>query len=154
VDVSSKQRRNSLFEGYRMSKEMVRAMISVTQKMNKIPFEFVLETLSRVHPRIQPMFGCQGIYVGEKIVLALRRGKNFEEDNGVWIATVREQHASLKKEFPSLRSIGLFGGAVTGWQNLPSDADDFEQSAIRICELILKGDPRIGKVPKTRYRKK
>ncbi len=118
--------------------------------MNKIPFEFVLETLSRAHPRIRPMFGCQGVYLGEKIVLVLRRRNDFEVDNGVWVATVAEHHASLKKEFTSLRSIGLFGGAVTSWQNLPDDADDFEESAIRICELILKGDPRIGKMPKNR----
>ena len=118
--------------------------------MNKIPFEFVLETLSRVHPRIRPVFGCYGIYLEEKIVLALRKRKDFQEDNGVWVATRTEHHGSLKKEIPSMRSIGILGGGVTHWQNLPDDADDFEESAIRICELILKGDVRIGRVPKAR----
>ena len=122
--------------------------------MKKLPFEFVLEALARVHPRIRPMFGCHGIYVGEKIVLMLRKRADGPEDNGVWIATLQRHHASLKKELPSLRSILLFGSKVTGWQNLPDDAVDFEESAIKACELILKGDPRIGKVPKPRAKKK
>jgi hypothetical protein len=39
---------------------------------------------------------------------------------------------------------------VTGWQILPVDADDFEESALRACELVLEGDARIGKVPGAR----
>ena len=33
----------------------------------------------------------------------------------------------------------------SGWQPLPESAGDFETAAIRICELISKGDQRIGK---------
>jgi hypothetical protein len=39
---------------------------------------------------------------------------------------------------------------VTGWQVLPADAEDFEQAALHACELVLAGDPRIGKVPGAR----
>jgi hypothetical protein len=46
-----------------------------------------------------------------------------------------------------MRSIGLLRSEVTGWQVLPADAEDFEEAALRACELILAGDPRIGKVP-------
>jgi hypothetical protein len=49
-----------------------------------------------------------------------------------------------------MRSIGVLGTAVTGWQVLPADASDFEESALRACELVLARDPRIGKVPSTR----
>jgi hypothetical protein len=49
-----------------------------------------------------------------------------------------------------MRSIQLFGKKITGWQVLPADASDFEQAALRACELILARDPRIGKVPKSR----
>jgi hypothetical protein len=38
------------------------------------------------------------------------------------------------------------GKSVTGWQLLPADAPDFETSAANACELVLAGDPRIGKV--------
>jgi hypothetical protein len=49
-----------------------------------------------------------------------------------------------------MRSIRLFGKEVTGWQVLPGDAQDFEEAALRTCELLLAGDPRIGKVPGAR----
>ena len=96
------------------------------------------------------MFGCLAVYVKEKIVLALRdkREKDkFPADNGVWLATTREHHESLHREFPSMRSIGVLGKEITGWQILPADANDFEQAALRACELIAAGDPRIGKIP-------
>jgi hypothetical protein len=94
------------------------------------------------------MFGCEAVYVGEKIVLILRLKEGSESDNGIWIATTIEHHESLRQIFPSLKSIEVFGQGVTGWQVLPSSALDFEESAIRICELIISGDERIGKVPK------
>jgi hypothetical protein len=52
-----------------------------------------------------------------------------------------------------LRSIGSLGPKVTGWQVLPADAPDFEEAALHACELILAGDPRIGKVPAPRPRR-
>jgi hypothetical protein len=71
-------------------------------------------------------------------------------DNGVWLATTEEHHQSLRREFPDMRSIQVFGKKVTGWQVLPADAKDFEEAALRACELVLAGDPRIGKVPGAR----
>jgi hypothetical protein len=49
-----------------------------------------------------------------------------------------------------MRSIQVFGKKVTGWQVLPTDAKDFEEAALLACELLLAGDPRIGKVPGAR----
>jgi hypothetical protein len=68
----------------------------------------------------------------------------------VWLATTEEHHESLRREFPNMRSIQAFGNKVTGWQVLPADALDFEEAALRACELIAAGDPRIGKVPGAR----
>ena len=96
------------------------------------------------------MFGCLAIYVQEKIVLVLRDKRESAVDNGVWLATTQEHHASLAREFPNMRSIKVLGKPVTGWQVLPADAPDFEEAAIRACELVIAGDPRIGKVPETR----
>jgi hypothetical protein len=126
--------------------ELVRA------KRKKTPYEFVLDALSDLSPRTNPMFGCLAVYVGEKIVLVLRDRPNATKDNGVWLATTPDYHKSLKREFPSMRSIAMFGKEVTGWQVLPADATDFEESALHACELIAKEDPRIGKVPKSRKR--
>jgi hypothetical protein len=49
-----------------------------------------------------------------------------------------------------MRSIQVFGKKVTGWQVLPAEAKDFEEAAMCACELVLAGDPRIGKVPGAR----
>jgi hypothetical protein len=68
----------------------------------------------------------------------------------VWLATTKEHHHSLRREFPNMRSIQVLGKKVTGWQVLPADAQDFEEAALRACELVLAGDPRIGKVPGAR----
>lgn len=95
------------------------------------------------------MFGCLAVYVEEKIVLILRDKAASSVDNGVWLATTVEHHESLRGEFPSMRSIELLGKKVTGWQVLPLDAPDFEESALRACELVLARDPRIGKVPRS-----
>src|SRR5207248_346805 len=112
-----------------------------------IPHEFVLDAISALSPRTRPMFGCLAVYVGEKIVLALRDKPGQIADNGVWLATTVEHHESLRREFPMMRSIGVLGKEVTGWQVLPSDAPDFEETALRACELIAARDPRIGKTP-------
>ncbi len=120
------------------------------KKRNAIPFEFVLEALARVSPYTRPMFGCLAIYVQDKIVLILRDKRESTVDNGVWLATTKEHHASLAREFPNMRSIRVLGKSVTGWQVLPADAPDFEEASLRACELVIAGDPRIGKVPGTR----
>jgi len=96
------------------------------------------------------MFGCLAVYIQEKIVLILRDKRDKTADNGVWLATTEEHHESLRREFPNMRSIRIFGKKVTGWQVLPADAPDFEQSSLRACELVLARDPRIGKVPGAR----
>lgn len=96
------------------------------------------------------MFGCLAVYVQDKIVVILRDKRDGTADNGVWLATTAEHHASLGREFPNMRSIQVLGKKVTGWQVLPAEAPDFEESALRACELIVARDPRIGKVPGAR----
>ena len=115
-----------------------------------IPHEFVLDAIASLSPRTHPMFGCLAVYVKDKIVLVLRDKRGNPADNGVWLATTKEHHESLRREFPNMRSIQVLGKAVTGWQVLPVDAPDFEAATLRACELIVAGDPRIGKVPGTR----
>ena len=112
------------------------------------PHEFVLEALAPVSPMTRPMFGCLAVYIDEKIVLALRDKAQSPDDNGVWLATAEEHHESLRREFPAMRSIQLLGKGVTGWQVLPAEAPDFEEAALRACELIARADPRIGKIPR------
>ena len=125
-----------------------------TRARKKIPHEFVLEALAPLSPRTNPMFGCLAVYVEEKIVVILRDKSEKTADNGVWLATTEEHHESLRREFPSMRSIGVLGKKVTGWQVLPAEASDFEETALHACELILGGDERIGKIPGARRKAK
>lgn len=114
-----------------------------------VPQQFVLDAIAALSPVTRPMFGCLAVYVGEKIVYVLRdKREDATGDNGVWLATTQEHHESLRREFPNMRSIRVLGKDVTGWQLLPADAPDFEEAALRVCELILAGDARIGKIPK------
>jgi len=129
------------------------APFAAARRRKAVPYEFVLDALAALAPRTHPMFGCLAIYVGDKIVLILRDKPGSPADNGVWLATTPQHHESLRREFPNMRSIQVFGKPVTGWQVLPADARDFEQAALHACELVAAGDPRIGKVPKPRRRK-
>jgi len=124
------------------------------KRRKPVPYEFVLDALSSLEPWTRPMFGCVAIYVGNKIVLILRDKGGQLPDNGVWLATTVEHHPSLRREFPNMRSIEVLGKAVTGWQVLPADAADFEEAALRACELVIARDPRIGKVPKPKKPRK
>jgi hypothetical protein len=131
------------------------ALFAARKAPKKLPFDFVLQELEDLGPFTRPMFGCHAVYVEEKIVFILRDKKNPRVDDGVWVATTLEHHRALKKELPSLRSITvLAGGAVTGWQVLPAESDDFEEAVLRACELVKRGDARIGKVPGARGKKK
>jgi hypothetical protein len=114
------------------------------------PHEFVLDAIASLSPTTRPMFGCLAVYVEDMIVLILRDKPDSAADNGVWLATTADHHESLRREFPRMRSIRVLGKKVTNWQILPADAPDFEEAALRACDLIRARDPRIGKVPKKR----
>jgi hypothetical protein len=123
------------------------------KKEKVIPFDFVVQELDRLRPTVRSMFGCFAVYVDIKIMLMLRNRPDHLEDNGVWVATADEHHDSLKKILPSMRPIKLLG-KVSKWQNLPVDSDDFEENVMKVCQLILKGDVRIGTIPKSKTVKK
>ncbi len=117
-----------------------------------MPHEFILDYLYPLVPRIKKMFGNHSIYIGAKIYLATRESEKNPLDDGIWIGTKIDYHDSLKAQFPSLTNLKLY--KIKKWLLLPVDADDFEETAIGICELIKSGDPRIGVVPKPRKKKK
>ena len=118
--------------------------------LKKLPHQFVLDSLAPVISATRSMFGCLAIYVDDKIVMCLRDKPDHVADNGIWLATTHDHHASLCRDFPNMRSIAVLGSAVTGWQILPADSPDFEESALSACQLVIDRDPRIGKIPKPR----
>ena len=66
-----------------------------------MPFEFLLEYLPATVV-VKPAIGMYYIYFDGKIVFTFRKvGKN-PQHNGIWIATRREDHASLKVTIPAV----------------------------------------------------
>ena len=117
------------------------------------PYSFIFDYLGPKEPTIKPMFGCFAIYIEQRLVFILRKRKDHPKDNGVWIATSKEHHSTLAKEFASMRSISFLGKEPTNWQLLPESADDFEASVLHACRLVAKGDPRIGRITRLKSRK-
>lgn len=121
-----------------------------------LPHAFVLDALvaqSRITPVTRPMFGCIAVYVGPKIVLILRDKRDGAQHDGVWLATSADHHESLRCELPNMEPVEMFG-PVTSWQILRTESPDFEEAAMRVCELIAMGDPRIGRIPKAKRKAK
>jgi hypothetical protein len=110
-----------------------------------MPFDFLLDYLP-ASVVIKPAIGMFYIYFEGKIVLIFRKvGKN-PQHNGIWIVTRGEDHASLKTDVPAVTDFD-FGDEVfePNWLQLQDGHDDFEEAAIALCELVSRGDKRIGK---------
>ena len=116
-------------------------------RRKRVPHEFVLDAIAEVRPTTRAMFGALAVYVGEKIVFLLRDRPDDPQANGVWLAILTEFQESLRAEFPNTGTVRVMGKDISGWRLLAVDADDFEASALHACELVVRNDPRIGKVP-------
>ncbi len=112
----------------------------------QIPFDFLLDYLP-ANIVIKPAIGMYYIYWEQKILLIFRQVKKNAQHNGLWIATKKEYHASLKTDIPAITDFVFDEGQNmdTAWLQLKDDHDDFETAAIRICDLISHRDKRIGK---------
>lgn len=64
----------------------------------------------------------------------------------MWLYTTTEHVDSLAREFPNLSRRQLWRSGRNAWIVLASRLEDFEEYAFKACELILKGDRRIGRV--------
>ena len=113
----------------------------------RAPHQFVLDAIAEMHPMIRAMFGALAVYVGEKIVFLLRDRPSDPQANGVWLAIPAEFQESLHAHFPNAGPVRIMGKDISGWRLLAVDAADFEASALYACELVVRKDPRIGKVP-------
>jgi hypothetical protein len=128
-------------------------MPSRTKVRQKPPFPFVLETLAPLQPEVRRMFSGFSVYVGDRIVCMLRDHAKSPRDNGIWLVLaegVDPASKELRREIPSLRRIELLAGKIGHWLLIPADGPNFETEAGHACELLLKRDLRLGRVPKSR----
>ena len=99
------------------------------------------------------MFSGFAVYLGDRIVCMLREHQRSPRDNGVWLVLSEgtdPANPDFRREFPSIRSIGLLDGKIHHWLLIPSDSPGFETEALHACELVLHRDPRIGRIPQSR----
>jgi hypothetical protein len=124
-----------------------------TKPKRNPPHAFVLEALSSLNPEVRRMFSGFAVYVGDRIVCMLRDHDKSPKDNGVWLVLsegASPEDPSLRREFPSIRPIALLGNKIRHWLLIPSDGSNFEVEALHACDLLLRHDPRFGRIPKSR----
>ncbi|MGI8898658.1 MAG: hypothetical protein ACR2IB_09725 [Pyrinomonadaceae bacterium] len=112
----------------------------------RVPFPFVLEELASLRPTIKRMFGFTYVYLDHKLLFSLRDSVKQPSTNGIWIYTTAEHLESLAREFPQLPRRQLWRSGKNCWVVLASRLEDFEEYAFKACELVLKGDQRVGRV--------
>jgi len=125
----------------------------VKPKRKSAPYPFILEALTPLEPEVRPMFSGFAVYLADKIVLMLRDSLKQPEDNGVWLVfseVANLTEAGIRRDFPSLRLIGLLGDKIAHWRLIPADSPTFESEALHACELLLKHDVRFGRIPQSR----
>jgi hypothetical protein len=119
----------------------------------KLPHSFVLEALAPLNPEVRRMFSGFAVYVGDRLVLMLRDHVKSARDNGVWLVLAEGTDPAdrrLLREFPSIRSIELLGNKIGHWLVIPSDSPDFETEVLHACDLLLRRDARLGRIPESR----
>ena len=116
----------------------------------QLPFSFIFEELISIRPSIKRMFGFTHVYLDETLLFSLRDSAKQPGTNGMWLYTTTEHIESLASEFPQLPRRQLWRSGKNAWVVLASRLEDFEEHAFKACELILKGDRRIGRVSRGR----
>jgi hypothetical protein len=113
----------------------------------KMPFAFALEELDAMAPLIKPMFGGFVVYIGERMTLFLYDQEKWPDFKGVSLATTPGHYRSLAQEFSSASDAEPQKIGKRPWLLIPASAVDFEEQVLKACEMILNGDPRIGRAP-------
>ncbi len=117
-----------------------------SSKRRPVPFDFVIEELASLRPTIKTAFGFTYVYLDEKLLCSLRNDTKRPGTNGMWLFTTTEYIDSLMKEFPDLPKRQVWRSGKNCWVVLASRLEGFEEYAFKACELILNGDPRIGRI--------
>jgi len=80
----------------------------------------------------------------------LRKTAKGDGLNGIFVATVKKHHQTLMQDVPALKNFNLDTGEQyeSHWKFLDENDNAFENSVIRVCELITRGDHRLGRATK------
>jgi len=119
----------------------------LTRTKKRLPFQFVLDELMPIRPVAKTVFGFTHVYLDELLLLSLRDSVKQPQYNGVWLYTQVEHIESLRKEFPlPRRCFWRSRKSGNGWVILAANLEGFEEYVFQACELILRGDRRLGRI--------
>jgi len=126
----------------------IAAMKAAFRTKKRDPFPFIVEELSPIRPTVKHMFGFVSLYLEDKLLCSLRDAVKQPGANGMWLYTTTEDVDSLAQEFPDLpkRQLWRSRSGNKAWVILASRLENFEEYALKACELILNGDRRIGRI--------
>jgi hypothetical protein len=112
------------------------------------PLQWLAEPLAG-----EPSFVLKSWFGGRTIMLHglhhLFLTTQGEPWQGVLVCTFHEHHASLRADFPALRTHPVLGK----WLYLPESAETFERDARRLVQLARARDPRLGIPPSPRKKR-
>jgi len=93
------------------------------------------------------MFGGLAAYLYERQMLVLVEPTKTGrwKWHGVLLCTDREQHASIRADFPSLMPHGV----LRKWLYIDSTHADFESTMESVARRMLRNDGRFGIVPRS-----
>jgi hypothetical protein len=114
-----------------------------------LPFPFIIDELEPLRPTVRSVFGFTHVYLEDKLLFSLRDAATRPGSNGMWLYTTTEHADALAREFPELPRRQIWRSGKKAWIILASRLPDFEEQAFRACELILRGDQRIGRLSRS-----
>ncbi len=110
-----------------------------------IPFNFILQLVYPVRPKVVKMLGGYALYQNKRLLFFLRERSTEIEFNGVFVATQPQFYVELQKEIHHSKMEFDLDGSKDSWIFISEDLDDFQDKVLKACELVKKGDMRIGK---------
>ena len=84
------------------------------------------------------LFGFEAAYLDGFLYAAVNEGE--EPWRGMLVATSREHHSAIRKQFPQLKPHAVLGK----WLYISASHPKFESTATDIIALALRRDPRLG----------
>jgi hypothetical protein len=113
----------------------------------------VLDELWPLRPIVRKAFGITFVYVDDVLLLGLRDSRKQPSTNGVWLFTFAEHLESLRRDFSSVPRNHFWKSGDKGWVILASRLEHFEENVFQACELMLRGDKRIGRITRAQSTK-
>ena len=91
------------------------------------------------------MFGARACYLYNRLMLLLC-SRGAEPWQGLLVPTEREHQPSLLDELPDL----VVHPVIGKWLYMREDLEAFDDTALKLVDLIMRDDPRMGVVPKSK----